>query len=121
MSRKSKAPHDPRCQSGPSGKFIVCHSECVYVPPERRAAKRFHEDCWVVCRRLPTDFEPWGTRNRDDDPVFNDCSCGCKHFQARSELVGDWGICLNPQSPRAGLLTFEHQGCPEYEHEGDLA
>ena len=26
----------------------------------------------------------------------------------------DWGVCANPKSPRAGLLTFEHQGCPEF-------
>jgi hypothetical protein len=27
----------------------------------------------------------------------------------------DWGICANAKSPRAGLLTFEHQGCPDFE------
>jgi hypothetical protein len=27
----------------------------------------------------------------------------------------DWGVCANPASPRVGLLTFEHQGCPQYE------
>jgi len=26
----------------------------------------------------------------------------------------DWGVCANPKSPRAGLLTFEHQGCPAF-------
>lgn len=31
------------------------------------------------------------------------------------QLGQDWGICANPESPRAGLLTFEHQGCPQYE------
>jgi hypothetical protein len=29
----------------------------------------------------------------------------------------DWGVCGNPQSARSGLLTFEHQGCPEFEQE----
>lgn len=27
----------------------------------------------------------------------------------------DWGVCANAASPRVGLLTFEHQGCPQYE------
>jgi len=27
----------------------------------------------------------------------------------------DWGVCSNPRSPRCGLLTFEHQGCWEFE------
>jgi hypothetical protein len=29
----------------------------------------------------------------------------------------DWGVCGNPRSHRAGLLTFEHQGCGEFEPE----
>jgi hypothetical protein len=29
----------------------------------------------------------------------------------------DWGVCANPASPRLGLLTFEHQGCPQFEEE----
>jgi hypothetical protein len=28
-----------------------------------------------------------------------------------------WRVCGNAQSHRAGLLTFEHQGCPEFERE----
>jgi hypothetical protein len=27
----------------------------------------------------------------------------------------DWGVCYSPASPRSGLLTFEHQGCKEFE------
>lgn len=23
----------------------------------------------------------------------------------------DWGVCINPRSPRSSLLTFEHEGC----------
>jgi hypothetical protein len=29
----------------------------------------------------------------------------------------DWGVCVNPKSHRCGLLTFEHQGCPEFEYD----
>ena len=47
-----------------------------------------------------------GTDNFDVD-----CSCGCYYF-VDLEDSGDWGVCCNPESPRAGLLTWEHQGCP---------
>lgn len=64
---------------------------------------------------LDTDFEPWGKRYRD----AADCSCGCKHYaKLEGELGEDWGVCINPESPRAGLLTFEHQGCPQFKGEG---
>jgi hypothetical protein len=29
----------------------------------------------------------------------------------------DWGVCGNPASHRAGLLTSEQNGCPEFEQE----
>lgn len=73
----------------------------------------------VVC--LPTDFEPYGQRNRDDQ-FGPDCSCGCKWFvPLDGKLQYDWGICANPASPRKGLLTFEHQGCWQYEDDPELA
>ena len=34
-----------------------------------------------------------------------------------AEFERDWGVCGNPASHRAGLLTFEHQGCPQFEQE----
>lgn len=39
-----------------------------------------------------------------------DCSCDCYFFLSLAES-GDWGVCCNPESPRAGLLTWEHMGC----------
>lgn len=72
-----------------------------------------HEDLLEVMKKLPTDFEPYGQRVRD---VIADCSCGCRWFHILAGRAGhDWGICANPASPRAGLLTFEHQGCPQFE------
>jgi len=45
-----------------------------------------------------------------------DCSCGCRHYVPLEGKEGaDWGVCTNPRSPRAGLLTFEHQGCEFFE------
>ena len=77
-----------------------------------------HEQLWAVCKMLPTDFEPYGRRDRREGT--GDCSSGCRHYH-RVESINyegmDWGVCANPDSPRAGLLTFEHQGCPMPEWE----
>lgn len=66
-----------------------------------------HAHLHAVCLHLPTDYEPYGYRVRDGA----DCSCGCRWFLALEEWPADWGVCVNPRSPRCGLLTFEHQGC----------
>jgi hypothetical protein len=69
-----------------------------------------------LSRMLDSDFEPYGRRSRSDgNPA--DCSCGCRYFAplAPTGLSQDWGCCVNKKSPRAGLLTFEHQGCREFE------
>jgi hypothetical protein len=68
-----------------------------------------HEELWAVCRRLETDYEPYGVL--PDEQRGPDCSCGCHWFHELEGRRGmDWGVCGNPRSPRAGLLTFEHQG-----------
>jgi hypothetical protein len=48
-----------------------------------------------------------------------DCSCGCLHLRSLEDH-SDWGVCSNPRSPRAGLLTFEHQGCHEFEYDTSI-
>ena len=69
---------------------------------------------WGCVVRLPSDYEPWG--NRPDVERGTDCSCGCKWFRPLDQdhpesTVGmDWGVCTNPNSPRSGMLTWEHQG-----------
>ncbi len=73
-----------------------------------------HAHLWAVCVTRPTDFEPCGYRSREMGAP--DCSCGCRWFVPLAKpFWGDWGICANALSPRAGLLTFEHQGCPQFE------
>ena len=68
-------------------------------------------ELWAALKQLPTDFEPWGERSREND-WGPDCSCGCRFFvPLNGTLASDWGACGNPASPRAGLLTWEHQGC----------
>jgi len=74
-----------------------------------------HNRLHSIVRKLPSDFEPWGERSRENE-WGPDCSCGCRWFvKLEGMLRYDWGICYNPASPRAGLLTFEHQGCPAFE------
>lgn len=74
-----------------------------------------HESLHGIVRRLPSDFEPWGQRSGEDE-WGPDCSCGCRWFiRLETDLQFDWGICANSRSPRCGLLTFEHQGCAEFE------
>lgn len=81
-----------------------------------------NELLWTLCRKLPTDFTPYGDRDRDTAEPCADCSCGCRHFVPfAGEPGNDWGVCANPKSPRAGLLTFEHQGCPQFEAEDEIA
>ena len=85
-------------------------SSLVRVP----ANIRLHDLLHLVCIHRPTDFAPYGIRQRE----AADCSCGCKHFiELAGGLGADWGVCANPHSPRAGLLTFEHQGCEFFEYD----
>jgi hypothetical protein len=71
-----------------------------------------HEQLWQTVVTLPTDVEPWGQR---EPGVVGNCSCGCRWFLPLVAMPLDWGVCANPASPRVGLLTFEHQGCPQFE------
>jgi len=81
-------------------------------PTEQRV---MHERLWQIVQRLDSDYEPYGKAERDG----SDCSCGCRHFvKLAGEIGNDWGVCGNPESPRAGLLTFEHQGCSAFESSG---
>lgn len=78
---------------------------------------KMHEHLCGIVKNLPSDFEPYGARSRTED-CGPDCSCGCKHFLPLKGRHGlDWGICANPASPRVSLLTFEHQGCLEFEED----
>ncbi len=69
---------------------------------------------WTVVKRFPEDYAPYGKRDRDG----LDCSCGCRWYHELSGSTGmDWGVCANLDSYRAGLLTFEHQGCEFHEYD----
>lgn len=76
---------------------------------------QMHEHLMSIVKKLPSDFEPYGNRSRDEE-WGSDCSCGCKYFiPLEAPLSMDWGVCANQNSPRVGLLTFEHFGCKAYE------
>ena len=73
------------------------------------------EQLWEACRRLPSDWEPHGQRQwhgkREERP---DCDT-CHWFAELLHSSPDWGCCANPESERAGLLTFREQGCWQHE------
>ena len=75
------------------------------------------EELWEACRRLPSDWEPHGKRRwhgrREARP---DCDT-CRWFVELFRTWPDWGACANPESARAGLLTFREQGCWQHEQE----
>jgi len=81
-----------------------------------------HEKLVEIVVDLPSDFVPYGQRERateqtENGPLYpSDCSCGCVFFQPLPGKLGmDWGICSNKASPRNGMLTFEHQGCRQFQ------
>ena len=75
---------------------------------------KLHDRLWAVCRDTK-DFHSGKDTDHHNKP---DCSTGCKWFIPLEGMVGsDWGVCSCAQSPRAGLLTFEHMGCKFYKQE----
>ena len=63
-----------------------------------------HDELWKIVKKLPSDFEPYGQRNRDTDEPSEDCSCDCIHFAKLEGKLGyDWGrVRENPKSLRVG-------------------
>lgn len=83
-----------------------------------------HSALLKVLKILPTDYEEYGgeiKRWADPEKDYPDCSRGCKHFvPLEGELKYDWGVCVKANSPRSGLLTWEHQtGVDCFEPEPD--
>lgn len=72
-----------------------------------------HEDLFPLLITRPSDYRDYGgqvQRWEDSQDEYPDCSSGCKFFaKLAGKLGSDWGVCANPESHRAGLLTFEHQ------------
>jgi hypothetical protein len=72
-----------------------------------------NSELFKVLRVLPTDYSSYGgkvERWADETVDYPDCSRGCRFFVPLEKPLGyDWGVCSKLESPRAGLLTWEHQ------------
>jgi hypothetical protein len=90
--------------------------------PKRSVTSRIHLQLLKIAPRLESDYTDHGGKvERWKDPAlaYPDCSCDCKFARwladtPREALSLDWLVCTNPDGPRKGLLTFEHQagfGC----------
>jgi hypothetical protein len=99
-----------------------CGGDCPQCAPETiptcgacsQNCSTHRDPLWDVCRILEEDYTLYGGQDdRAEDSGWGpDCSYGCKFFISLvNGHVGDWGVCSNPASHRAGLLTWEHQGC----------
>ena len=73
----------------------------------------FNDDfLFRVLKKAPTDYKDYGGKvDRWDHPeeYYPDCSTCKHHIALEPPFSADWGVCTNPYSKRAGLLTFEHQ------------
>lgn len=81
---------------------------------------KLHDKLVQLVTRKVEDYEPWGAVRRWEEPEqpYPDCSGGCRHaLWLEGELGSDWCVCSNEKSHRAGMLTFEHQGCQKFEGE----
>jgi hypothetical protein len=75
-----------------------------------------HKRLWQVCR----DQAAYVSGKDTDNHEKPDCSSGCRYFHPLEGKHGmDWGVCTEPRSSRAGLLTFEHMGCQYFEQAPD--
>jgi len=83
------------------------------------------KDLFRSLKVLPTDYDAYGgevKRWADPELDYPDCASGCRFFVPLTEPYKyDWGVCAKPESPRAGMLTWEHQAgfaCYEAEESG---
>jgi hypothetical protein len=67
-----------------------------------------HDQLLAVCR--DADYVVWKE---------NQCMHCAFYQELKWDRGADWGVCFNPKSERAGLLSFEHMGCEAWkENEG---
>jgi hypothetical protein len=71
-------------------------------------AEATSEQLWDVVVPDP-DF-----REGQHQPPWLQCFSCAYYHELHGEHGADWGVCFNPQSPRKGLLSWEHFGCAEW-------
>lgn len=99
----------------------------VFTTPDSiRSSLRSKGGLWSVVKLLPGDYDGYGGEVVRDTPERFGADCTtCKWFHPLSDMENggcwdlDWGVCTNPESHRAGLLTWEHQGCLMSEYDED--
>src|ERR1035437_6553845 len=110
--RRLDTDYEPYGKAERDGSDCSCGCRHFVKLAETNGVAAMYEKLSKIVRRLDTDYEPYGKAERDG----SDCSCGCRHFvKLANEIGNDWGVCSNPESPRSGLLTFEHQGCTAFQ------
>ena len=93
----------------------ITHEDIIRSSHYRKRFHDRHQLLWDICR----DKEQYEAGLDTEDHNYPDCSCGCRWFHSLEGLNGmDWGVCCNKESPRAGLLTFEHMGCSYWQEGG---
>jgi hypothetical protein len=86
-----------------SSGFAKCSADFYKVFVEFDYCDPISDNSLSCARRKRLALCPYSTK--DSRRIFN---------QKDGHLRSDWGICANATSPRCGLLTFEHQGCPNF-------
>ena len=82
---------------------------------KRTKENSIHKRCWRVANPSAKEYmKDGGWTARTGKP---DCSWGCKWFAPLKEAEYDWGVCLCPNGPRSGMLTFEHMGCEKFKEQ----
>ena len=82
-----------------------------------------HNDLLKIVKKLSQDYKPFGEIERWANPEieYPDCSMGCIYYiPLQGKLGSDWGVWLNSDSHRCGLLTFEHQGCQKFKFDNKI-
>lgn len=101
------------------GKIIeqIDYNDYSRSPHYKKRVSDRHDLLWQVCRDQEAYRQGTDTDNHDKP----DCSCGCVFHHCLAGITGmDWGVCCCPESPRAGLLTFEHMGCGCWTRDNNL-
>lgn len=81
--------------------------------------KRYtHTDLhWLLIERPGAMSARWSV----DDQIGSQALVCPYYVPLEGKLGSDWGVIVNPESKRFGMLTFEHDdcGCPKGEAEDD--
>jgi hypothetical protein len=73
-----------------------------------------HKQLWQIVVKLPTDVEPWGQREPGE---VGNCPCSCRWFLRLWPCLWIGEHVPTQRVPASRLLTFEHQGCPQFEED----